>query len=496
MEGANQSKKRQSLNLAAFRSPRFEFILVSLIIMIIIGFVVTVPIAYSKKILPKITVAGINLGGKDLAQAKSILAFESENFDKMHVHLKYLDRIFSPTLSQLGVAVDIDKTIEKAFKQGRDGNFFIKFKNHLSPFIQEQEVLYAIKTNDQKFNGYFRKLAKYVKKPPINAGLKINNGEIIFIPGKEGLGLDPENTKTEIIESLTRGEIKTYTLKAKIDQPYIQEPETENARKIAEDWLQAKIKINVHYNPKADQTRPDQSFTASSTDIGQWITFKEGGFELEASLSASTISQWLSNINSQATIPAINNRINIVNGKEEMLSKGKKGQTLNIQGLVEKIVASVKSGEETFEIKTKILPPENEIIGGVLPGRFKGKYIEVVLSQQKMYIFIGKKLINIFLISSGRMGMNTPAGRYKILWKTTWAKCKDSDEYYSCFMPYSMFFTNEGHAIHELPIIDGWREGSWHLGVPVSHGCIRLGIGPAAWMYNWTPIGTPVIIHN
>jgi lipoprotein-anchoring transpeptidase ErfK/SrfK len=63
-------------------------------------------------------------------------------------------------------------------------------------------------------------------------------------------------------------------------------------------------------------------------------------------------------------------------------------------------------------------------------------------------------------------------------------------------MPFSMFFTGSGHAIHELPMINGYREGDWHLGIPVSHGCVRLGVGPAAYMYNWTPVGTPVIIHN
>jgi lipoprotein-anchoring transpeptidase ErfK/SrfK len=29
----------------------------------------------------------------------------------------------------------------------------------------------------------------------------------------------------------------------------------------------------------------------------------------------------------------------------------------------------------------------------------------------------------------------------------------------------------------------------------VSHGCIRLGIGPAETLYNWTEVGTPVYIY-
>jgi lipoprotein-anchoring transpeptidase ErfK/SrfK len=33
------------------------------------------------------------------------------------------------------------------------------------------------------------------------------------------------------------------------------------------------------------------------------------------------------------------------------------------------------------------------------------------------------------------------------------------------------------------------------LGIPVSHGCVRLGIGPAKQVYEWTEVGTPVIIY-
>ena len=41
----------------------------------------------------------------------------------------------------------------------------------------------------------------------------------------------------------------------------------------------------------------------------------------------------------------------------------------------------------------------------------------------------------------------------------------------------------------------GYREGTNHLGIPVSHGCVRLGIGPAKTLYDWAEIGTTVAIY-
>jgi lipoprotein-anchoring transpeptidase ErfK/SrfK len=31
-------------------------------------------------------------------------------------------------------------------------------------------------------------------------------------------------------------------------------------------------------------------------------------------------------------------------------------------------------------------------------------------------------------------------------------------------------------------------------GVRMSHGCINLPLGSAAWLYAWAPIGTPVTV--
>lgn len=36
----------------------------------------------------------------------------------------------------------------------------------------------------------------------------------------------------------------------------------------------------------------------------------------------------------------------------------------------------------------------------------------------------------------------------------------------------------------------------FYLGKPASHGCVRLGVGPAKLLYDWTEIGTKVIIKE
>lgn len=122
-----------------------------------------------------------------------------------------------------------------------------------------------------------------------------------------------------------------------------------------------------------------------------------------------------------------------------------------------------------------------------------GKYIDVNLSSQIMTIFENGTNKGTFLISSGKPGMNTPKGNHQIYNKHP----RPWSQEYGLYMPYWMAITASGkYGIHELPEWPGgYKEGQNHLGIPVSHGCMRLGVGPAATLYNWAEIGTPVIVY-
>lgn len=123
----------------------------------------------------------------------------------------------------------------------------------------------------------------------------------------------------------------------------------------------------------------------------------------------------------------------------------------------------------------------------------EGKYIDINLETQILSFFENGNIIDAYLISSGKRGMDTPKGETKIFNKTPRAYSKN----YGLYMPYWMALKSDGKfGIHELPEWPGgYKEGEAHLGTPVSHGCVRLGVGPAKILYDWVEIGTPVIVY-
>lgn len=117
--------------------------------------------------------------------------------------------------------------------------------------------------------------------------------------------------------------------------------------------------------------------------------------------------------------------------------------------------------------------------------------VEIDLKKQRLYYFVGGVKWREFKVSTGKASMPTPKGEFKITNKITKAWSKT----YGLWMPYWMGLAG-GVGIHELPIWPGgYREGESHLGTPVSHGCIRLGVKDAPYLFSRVSSGVAVKIY-
>ncbi|NCU39447.1 murein L,D-transpeptidase [Candidatus Falkowbacteria bacterium] len=117
--------------------------------------------------------------------------------------------------------------------------------------------------------------------------------------------------------------------------------------------------------------------------------------------------------------------------------------------------------------------------------------VEINLSEQTLSFFVAGIKWREFKVSTGKKSMPTPTGSFKIINKIekAWSRA------YGLWMPFWLGLERGGIGIHELPFWpSGYREGEDHLGQAVSHGCIRLGIGAAEYVYNHLQVGDVVKI--
>jgi hypothetical protein len=111
-------------------------------------------------------------------------------------------------------------------------------------------------------------------------------------------------------------------------------------------------------------------------------------------------------------------------------------------------------------------------ISATVPARADVR-IDIDKTAQKMTVSVDGTERYVWPVSTGAQGYDTPHGQYKPF---RMEKDHFSREWDDAPMPNSIFFTQEGHAIH------GTFETK-NLGRPVSHGCVRLSRPNAATLF-------------
>lgn len=150
----------------------------------------------------------------------------------------------------------------------------------------------------------------------------------------------------------------------------------------------------------------------------------------------------------------------------------------------------------TYSEELFVPPPEPTAepepdLAGYQPGGGE-VWIDINLSTQYMIVYQGEIPILEALVSTGRPEFATPPGSYTINTKVDEQDMEGvigGESYNVPSVPWVMYFTDVGHAIHGA---------YWHdnFGSVMSHGCVNLPVDTAEYLYNISEIGMRVEIHE
>jgi len=119
------------------------------------------------------------------------------------------------------------------------------------------------------------------------------------------------------------------------------------------------------------------------------------------------------------------------------------------------------------------------------------KKILVNIERQMLIAVEANKLVFEYDVVTGRPNKETHPGNFTIT-----RKFKDyTSKTYGSPMPYTMFFTKDGKAIHGTQ----WATVRSYLHAYItesvgSQGCVGLSEEDAKELFKWAPVGTPILI--
>ncbi len=183
----------------------------------------------------------------------------------------------------------------------------------------------------------------------------------------------------------------------------------------------------------------------------------------------------------------IDSKINADNGGNEAFIK-------QVQSSSGEWIESLES--PVFDNKTiSQLPQKPEtnsnlsVLGSHLASDGSEKWIEIDLSDMKLFAWEGNRKAYEFSVSTGRPGYKTPSGEYRVWRKVRSQRYKGgapgTSGYYNLpNVPYSLFFY-KGYAIHGA---------YWHNDFGIknrSSGCVNLYPDNAKVIYEWAGPAMP-----
>jgi lipoprotein-anchoring transpeptidase ErfK/SrfK len=114
--------------------------------------------------------------------------------------------------------------------------------------------------------------------------------------------------------------------------------------------------------------------------------------------------------------------------------------------------------------------------------RRPANHLEVDLTRQILLVVRAGKVTAVLPVSTGALG-NTPEGKWRILrkdpWTTTWLG--------PAILYRTMTFWRNEVAVHGFPSVPAY---------PASHGCVRVPMWAADWLYRRTPVGQRIYVYS
>jgi len=205
-------------------------------------------------------------------------------------------------------------------------------------------------------------------------------------------------------------------------------------------------------------------WTANAAEIRSWLEFRSNGM--------------VTAVNPEKFVNLIANQVNIDPTQD------RDGRRVDTNALTSKINEILIQGLPGKTIGLPTITISRNV--NAQAGRYNGRYIDINLSEQTLYVFEGYNLINQSLVSTGRSGYATPTGEFHIYSKDRSARMHGPG-YYLPNVPYISWFYGD-YSLHGTY----WHHNFGHV---MSHGCVNASTGDAEWLFGWADIGTPVYIH-
>ncbi len=307
---------------------------------------------YRDRIYPGVQVMGIDLGGMTRDEAQATVTLAAQTYAPPPLVLRYEDQVWPLDLQSLGLEVDVQPSINRAYAWGRRGSFFQNLSEQWHAFWQGVVLKPTITVNPGLVAQTVMELTASLNRSVVESQVELSELQVVITASRPGQKVDVDTTSQAIIQRIEQDMGGVVDVQVKHLAPAGAIPAASKAT--IEATLSQPILLT---DPQGEfQFSLDPAALAS---LVTWIHDSEHVGQVKPEVDEEQLRPIVENWAKQVYRPPLDARFDFDPKRRQLieLAPSAYGYELDVDATIQAIVTAIESGEKEAPLPVRAIKP-------------------------------------------------------------------------------------------------------------------------------------------
>ncbi len=314
---------------------------------------------YLNRIYPGVSVWGVELGGKNRAEATERLSRQLLFLQQETVTFRDGGQVWAATPGQVGMSVRIRDAVDRAFEVGHSGRLVPDLYEQWWAFFDGVYIAPVIVLDMVMAEEMVKGIAGVVNVEPNDASLSVIGSVLTVAEGNQGRTVDVHATVDKLLEPLTKFSEAEVPLVIDEFTPMVVDADEE--RVIGQRILDAPLVLKVEY-PRESDGPPWVVDQQALADMLTLLPVKDGGdaMEYKVGLDQQRLRNFLEYASGQLAVAPENARFGFDEdvGAMKLVRAAVVGRALDVEGTLVLVNTALEDGEHNIYLRFESVAPD------------------------------------------------------------------------------------------------------------------------------------------
>lgn len=306
---------------------------------------------YENRIYPNVALQDVDLSRATVAEAQTKVEASYGRFFAQPVTIAYQGRTWQPTLADIGVSIDVRRSINEAYRFGRGNGLLANLTQVATIYREGRNLPLRITVNENQLNAYLAGISAEIDKQGREATLAIADANVSSSDSVNGRMVLVDETRTEIVRGLRALKPQTIALRTSELRPQLTTEGIAEARRTVEAMLQTPMTLKFK----------DTTFELDQATVADMIVLQrvaqDGSSALNAQLDQEKLRKWTTKLANKIGRSSVEPRVNWNGGNLQIIREGRIGYKLDVDAAVEMINGAVATVTRELDLPVQEVQP-------------------------------------------------------------------------------------------------------------------------------------------